>query len=168
MINRRKVLVLASLLGIPAASGCADYPPHREISIAAIAASQTETGWQLELTVANDNTISTDEANFHSVTVHVYSKSGNEVGEQDIGTLSHEYTINDGKDVTIACSSFPYVVTFSAQESPCEKNTEIMIGRYDGTHDGAYVWTTEYRECDEGLPPEFSTPESVPSETTTD
>lgn len=164
MIGRRKMLTLLGSASVPVISGCADYPPHREISIGAISARRTESSWSLKLSVANDNTIGNEEANFHDVVVYAYSKQGQEIGKREIGDLTHEYSVNDGKDVTLDCQSFPYAVTFDAKESPCDENTKIMIGRYDGMRDGNYVWATDYRECGEGLPPEFSTTQSLPGE----
>jgi hypothetical protein len=159
MIERREAITQIGLISIFAISGCADFPPHREISIDAISASQTESGWTLKVSVVNDNTVGNEEANFHNVTVYAYSKHGKEVGERTIGDLTYEYDVNNGKDVTVECRVFPHVVTFDAEESPCDENTDIIIGRYDGKQNGKHVWATDYRECREGLPPESSTAE---------
>lgn len=161
-VTRREIVISAIIGTFSAISGCIDYPTHREISIGAISAAQTESGWELKLTVVNDNTINGEKADFHDVRVHVYSRNKKKVCERTIGELTHKQNVNDGKDVSIKCQSFPYVVTFSAQESPCEKNTEIMIGRYTGKQNGEFIWATEYRECNEGLPPKFSTTQPLP------
>lgn len=161
-VTRREILLSTTIGTLPTISGCADFPAHREISIGEISTTQIESGWNLEMTVVNDNTINTKEANFHDVKVHVYSQDRTEIGEGTVGELTHKHNVNDGKEISIKCQSFPYVVTFSAKESPCEKNTDVMIGIYDGKHEGDFIWRTDYRECNEGLPPKFSTTQPLP------
>lgn len=135
-----------------------DYPKSRTLTASAISASESERGWQLNLTVSNSNTFGNHQADFHDVSVHVYSEDRELVCSEDIGTVSYEQDINNGTDVTLSCDQFPFMVTFSATESPCEETIRIDVLVYDRQVDGEYVWDgTYHRECNEGLPPEVDT-----------
>lgn len=143
-------------------AGCPDFPQHREISAESIAAEKTDSTWRLHLTVENDNTIGNDRANFHDVVVLVYSGERTEIASREIGVLPFDRNVNDGLSMTLDCPEFPYIVTLDAEETPCDENAAIVVARFDGKQDGEYVWSTDYRECNEGLPPAVPTAKSLP------
>lgn len=156
--NRRETLEITAGGLSALLAGCVtpvDYPNSRALTVSAISATESERGWRLNLTVSNSNTYGTHRADFHDVTVHVYSEAREPVCRKDIGTVSYTQDVNNGVDVTLSCDGFPHLVTFSAAESPCEETTRIDVLVYDRRVDGEYVWDgTYHRECNEGLPPQ--------------
>lgn len=160
-LNRRLAVEITAGGFFALLAGCVtpvDYPNSRALTASAISASESERGWQLTLTVSNSNTYGNHQADFHDVSVRVYSEQRELVCSKDVGTVSYQQDINNGIDVTLTCDGFPYLVTFSAAESPCEETTRIDVLIYDRQVHGDYVWDGTYRrECNEGLPPEVDT-----------
>lgn len=156
--DRRDVLKITAGGLSTAGVGCVtpvDYPKSRTLTASAISASESESGWQLTLTVSNRNTYGSHQGDFHDVSVRVYSDDQEPICRKDVGTVSYRQDVNNGTEVTLSCDGFPQLVTFSAAESPCEEPTEIAVLVYDRRADGEYVWDgTLRRECNEELPPD--------------
>lgn len=76
-----------------------------------------------------------------------------EVCSKELGTITENYAGGNGLPVEMNCSSFPTMLTYSAEESPCdvEITTQIHIAVYE---DGRWLHDFYSRDCNEGLPPE--------------
>lgn len=90
---------------------------------------------------------------FHDVRLLGYDENRNVVCEEQIGTVGPGDHRFKTEELITECTGFPYLLTFDAEESPCE-DTYIEVVAYLGEKDGQPTWGgDEGRQCDEGLPP---------------
>lgn len=162
---RRHLLQAVGAAGISSLSGCGawDFSRKRSLRAEEISIAQQQEEWQLTATVENKATgFDSSEGGFSNVTLVGYSKSGDTVCTESIGDVP---STGDGATRTVrtTCTTFPFTITFSADESVCEDDTEILVSIYQGRREsvGHYWLADAERECDEGLPP------SIPDSTVT-
>lgn len=94
---------------------------------------------------------------FHDVRIVGYTKEGELVCEKDIGNVARQST-SGSNTLSLDCPSLPDIITFESTETPCEENTRIEVSYYRGREEGEHIWDSNYRECEEGLPPEWEPP----------
>lgn len=162
---RRYVMQVAGASVFPFMSGCGvwDFSRKRSLRARDISITEGKNQWQLTATVENKATgFDASEGGFSNVTLVAYSKRGEVVCTKSIGTVPSSGE-KATQTVQITCDSFPSTITFAADESVCENDTEILVSIYKGQRESAgHYWLAELeRECEEGLPP------SVPDTTTT-
>lgn len=98
--------------------------------------------------------MSDERADFQDVQLVGYDADRKLVCEEYIGELPGMETVQE-RDITVECERFPEIITFDAEESPCESEVDIVILYFDRIEDGQFVWdATHNRRCGEGLPPE--------------
>lgn len=148
--------MLAASLSVIAGCGAFDYPRQRSLIPTRMQVERRNGTW--ELTVSVEATITgfadVEENSFHDVTLLVYSSEGERVCKEVVGDMIPSGRTID-VEVTTRCTSFPHVITFAADESPCDSNTVIRIARYEGkSEDVGHMWSfRDERRCGEGLPP---------------
>lgn len=152
---------LCNALGVSIAisiAGCVtptDFPRQRSLGIERIEVEKIDTGWRLTVTVVTGiSRFEGAEADFHDVVLLGYD-DGSLACRRRIGDIR-----NDGGrnlvTVEMKCPSLPDVLTFRAEESPCDEDTVISIYEYRGTPEGGghHWFSTRVRQCNEGLPPD--------------
>ena len=90
---------------------------------------------------------------FNNVTIQAYAEDGQLVCQTDVGILEND---QNGKlePVRFTCEERPTIIAFSADESPCDEDTEIGYVYYR-CNDGDCNWVSEERTCGEEFPPEI-------------
>lgn len=85
-----------------------------------------------------------------------YSQKRELVCRKSLGNIGpSSETFEEWDKISVHCSDFPYLITFGARESPCNKTVEITLLQHIGTSaDGREQYTGYERKCHEGLPPE--------------
>lgn len=156
-LRRRKFLRTGCAVsaGLVAGCGAADYPKGRALLFGGINASENPDGsYRVRINPRKSNTGGSDEwETFHNVTLLGYSDNDELVCRKRLGTIDHTRT-GVLEAVTLNCSEFPGIITYRADESPCDDDTEIAYAEYRRDDDGDPYWyLSEKRECDEGLPP---------------
>jgi len=156
--TRRALIRGGTLIIAGALAGCPDSPQRRrELAIRHIeVGNESDAGTELRITVENLGTGSkTEWATFTDVTVLGYSSSGDLVCEKHVGTVEPGTA---SFLQTLRCDTFPALLTFAADQSPCDDDTFIRVARYNSSAEEDYSWDIEnYRECSEGLPPKIPT-----------
>lgn len=105
----------------------------------------------------NHKDVPKSEQGFNDVVLVGYGRDGEEVCRNDVGDVPPE-TGNDFQ-VSVSCSSFPQVFTYTADESPCDRYVRFKVAIYRGESDGEHRWVADRtRDCDESLPPEIPSP----------
>lgn len=155
MIRRREVIGIVGL-GISALSaGCGnpDAEPYRMLLFREVSIQKTKNGWQASFEVVNNSQARDEFTTFHDVRVHGYSRERTEVCTKQIGTVSDEWTEHNRMSVEMNCGAFPMMLTFSAQESPCDEEVRTVLAI--AVFDDDFGWTHDRyaRKCNEGLPP---------------
>lgn len=153
---------LCEVFGTSLAIGSAGCVSPRESSRYKILAIQRtdaedlDSGWQLTVTVdVGVNGFEGRAADFHDVVLLGYAADGSLACRRQIGDIETD----GGRNlvtVELTCSRLPDVLTFRAEESPCDEDTVINVYEYQGTpQDIGHYWSeTSPRECNEGLPPD--------------
>lgn len=157
MKSRRTLLRSVGLGVLIPLAGCGnpDSTPMRMLTFREVRTSETDEGWLVSLDVVNRNEASDELGTFHNVELHGYGPSRTEVCSDEIGTVGPDRHQGNSISVEMLCSEFPTMLTYSAEESPCddEVRTVIKVAVYEDG-DG---WSLERnaRECSEGLPPDL-------------
>lgn len=157
MRRPRRRTVLKTALGLSVATaGCnkQNRDPVRTLTARDLAIESESSVQTATLRVANQSSFRDERADFSGVRVHGF-RSDEEVGATDVGDVTYHDDVNDGIPVSFECTSFPDLVTFSADQSPCDEDvrTVIDIATYserDGWCIGCYT-----RDCGDGLPPDI-------------
>lgn len=103
--------------------------------------------WVAHLTLVNESVTRTEAGNFHDVRVVAYSREGSVVCSKRVGDVTYENdSFSDGVTVRLECSSFPYEITATARETPCDETVEIQLLRYDDERESYGVMN---RKCSE-------------------
>jgi len=90
---------------------------------------------------------------FTNVELLGYSEDGREVCKKRVGTIEPDIE----SLLTIECDIIPAILTFRADQSPCDEDTYIGIAVYESSPDAENGWDVDnQRECGEGLPPNVS------------
>lgn len=146
---------VAGALTLTGCYGASDYPRHRDLSFDGIrVVSSDPTGSVVrvtpEMSWAGD---SKDWATFHDVRLIGYSDSNEVVCQERLGNMVGRGPM---EPIQLTCSEPPVMLTYAADESPCEEDTLIGVAVYRTDPDGeSYWWLDGQRQCDEGLPPDF-------------
>lgn len=155
-VSRRSLIVTGAGVSTTGLAGCySTHPPAKYSRLVIYPAStpdatspdveRRDSTWVVHLTLVNHSTIRTDAGNFHGVRVVAYSRQGSLVCSKRVGTVTHENRFfDDGVTVRMECSSFPYEITATARESPCNATVEIQMLRYDDERD---VYRASDRKC---------------------
>lgn len=152
--TRRHVLRTASLVTIGSLAGCqGDFPAGRILDVDRVSAELENGKWRVTVKIENINSAKDPSANFHGVTLLGYSEDRTQVCEKQIGTVSYRNDTNNGINVTLHCKKRPTVLTFEAEESPCNDTVSLGIAVYSNRTEMWYL-NRFTRNCDEGLPPE--------------
>lgn len=158
-MNRRTLLQIGTVGALPAFGGCGayDFPRDRALDAIEIEVHKEASDWVLTLTVKAGATGFADESReaFHDVILLAFDEDWDQVCSKSVGDFSSLDPV-ETRQVTVQCDGFPHHITFQAAESPCDKNTRILISSYSGTFDNVgREWGNEReRECGEKLPPE--------------
>lgn len=156
MYCRRRIFL--RILSIPCATsiaGCTpDYRSIRRLAVRRVSSvSQANSTWEITVVVANMSTVDGDEGTFHEVSVLVFDEGGNRTCSEDLGDVSTEYDINNGKEVTVECPDFPHTISLQATETPCMDDTELIARVYQGRdEDYGHTWAEHSVKCGEDPP----------------
>lgn len=101
----------------------------------------------VHLTLVNESVARTEDGNFHDVRVVAYSREDSLVCSKRVGDVTYENdSFDDGVTARMECSSFPYEITATARETPCDETVEIQLLRYDDERESYRVMN---RKCSE-------------------
>ena len=154
-IKRRTLLGFLGLSPGVVLAGCGEPrgEPWRQLSFGDLRVKKSEGEWLVTFELLKDYQAPDQLGTFHDVRVHGYDENRSEVCSKELGTIEENHYGGNGLPVQLECSARPTMLTFSAEESPCDKeiHTEIDIATYQEGR-----WRLDYfsRECGEGLPPE--------------
>lgn len=155
MIGRRAFLGSIAGYGVISSAGCVEPQgdPWRELRFGHVEHEETADGWRVEYELVQESRTREEDRGFHNVRVHAYGPDRSEVGSKYLGHVIVLRPPGGGLSLSLTCSAAPTMLTYSADESPCDDvDTEIGIARYD---DDEGQWMTGYsRRCGEGLSPE--------------
>lgn len=156
-LYRRQVLLATAGVGISTSlAGCGnpDSKPMRMLTFREVRTDKSDGDWLVSLQVVNKDEASDELGTFHAVEVHGYARDGEEVCSKSVGTVSTDRHQGNSIHVEMTCSGFPTMLTYSADESPCDEEvrTVIKIAVYD--EENGWSLERHARECNEGLPPD--------------
>lgn len=158
-MNRRTLLRIGTAAAVlPALSGCGayDFPRDRSLDAVEIEVKEGASNWVLTVTVKAGATGFADKSKeaFHDVTLLAFDEDWNQVCSKPVGDFPSLDPV-ETRRVAVHCDGFPHHITFEAAESPCDKNTRILISSYSGSFDNVgRQWGNERRrKCNEGIPP---------------
>lgn len=154
-VNRRRLIQAAGVVIAVSTAGC-DYPRHRDLTFSGVNVTEgSEDEYITEVTPKKSSSDDTDQwQTFHNVTVIGYAESGAEVCREELGDIPSS-EVGRLETVRMTCSEFPVLITYSAEESPCDSDTEIGVAVFRTGSEGESFWKLdEKRQCGEGLPPE--------------
>lgn len=156
-ITRRTFLSSSSLFVLGTLAGCPDSPPRqRELVLRHIeVTNRSDGGVRLRVSVENLGTGSPPEwATFTNVSLIGYTAGGEVTCQKDIGTVEPGPA---SSLLNLKCEQFPVILTFSADQGPCDEDTYIGVATYEHSKETNYSWDIEkQRDCGEGLPPDVS------------
>ena len=156
--TRRSIITATGVCASSVISGCISYDdpavPNRDLSVGDISVEKTdEGGYHVEVAPRKSSLGPDDWGAFHNVTIQAYTENGHLICRTEVGILEND---QDGKlePVKFECGERPTIVAFSADESPCDEDTEIGYVYYR-CNDGDCDWVSRERTCSEGLSPEI-------------
>lgn len=161
-LTRRQLCGVLGTATVSVSMGCVtptDFPRQRTLGIDRIDVEEVDTGWRLTVTVFTGvDDFDGTKADFHDVVLLGYANDGSVACERRIGDITDE----DRRNLVtteLECPVLPEILTFRAEESPCDEDTVISIYEYQGTVEniGHHWSSTGARQCDEGLPPDHDT-----------
>lgn len=136
-------------------AGCGQpgQAPWRELSFRDMQVEETGDGWRITFELVKLAQAPDDLSTFHDVRVHAYNQNQTEICSEEIGTIAESYPGGNGLPIEMNCSVFPTMLTYGADESPCDEEvrTVISIAVYD--EENGWSLERHARECNEGLPP---------------
>lgn len=154
-VRRRDILAVLGTSAGALLAGCTEPSkgPWRLLTFGNVQVDETDEGWLVTFELQKQYRARDELGTFHNVRVHGYAENRSEVCSKELGTIERNYSGGDGLPVEMECSAFPTMLTYSAEETPCDEevNTIIDIAVYE---DGRWLHDFYSRECGEGLPPE--------------
>lgn len=154
--NRRMMLRAIGAVGAALIGGCGEACT-RSLDFSDVAV-RSDDGEEVTVEVTPQPVASSGGCKgFTDVRLVGYDDSGALVCEHHLGELS---TFGERAPVRMSCDAFPTVITYVAEQTPCDAGVEIEVLFYLGKTDSGHTWDgTHNRQCDEALPP--SRPERV-------
>lgn len=154
MVSRLEVLMLGAGSTLGPIAGCA-HPKTRTLDFESIELTQTGLSkFNLKVEPAVSGLSSDEFLTFHDVTLFVFDSKGNELAQEQLGTISMEASTNT---ISFSVTGIPAVITYKASETPCDKRTSIAAATWDRGRDGEFIYDiTGYRKCKSVFPPKFT------------
>lgn len=99
------------------------------------------------------STVDGDEGTFYDVSVVVFDEKGDRICSEEVGDISTEFDINNGREVTVECPKFPHTISLRATETPCREDTEILVRVYQRRdEENGHTWAERTLRCGEEPP----------------
>lgn len=154
-VRRRTMLAYLGISAGTLLTGCTEQTrePWRMLTFGNVQVEEAEDGWLVTFELEKQYQAPDELGTFHDVRAHGYDENRSEVCMKEIGTITENYYGGNGLPVEMKCSASPTMLTYSAEESPCDEeiNTIIDIAVYE---DARWLHDFYSRDCNEGLPPE--------------
>lgn len=145
---RRAYLAAGCWLALGPATGCIEVDPQvrerflgfRRIEYEA----RPESRHALTVTPRASLVGDDDWAQFRNVSLVGLTESEDVACERELGTVRESGEL---APVEMVCTGFPRTITYLADESPCDEDTEISRAVYEGRREGEHTWSAEAKRC---------------------